>query len=81
MFPIPIRPVDEVGVAFERGAEARVARKQCVSSGLERRAWEPLLEITSVRRPRRWQGVEGGGIFYKRSCMYINSGSPTAPFG
>ncbi|EXA31285.1 hypothetical protein FOVG_17409 [Fusarium oxysporum f. sp. pisi HDV247] len=40
-----------------------------------------LSEITSVRRPRRWQGVEEGGTFYKRSCLYINSGSPAALLG
>ncbi|KAM6508434.1 hypothetical protein FALCPG4_18997 [Fusarium falciforme] len=37
-----------------------------------------MLEITSVRRPSRWQGVEEGGTFYKKSCLYINSGSPTS---
>ncbi|KAL6405441.1 hypothetical protein AUP68_11197 [Ilyonectria robusta] len=44
-------------------------------------AYQPkpfVLEITSVRRPSRWQGVEEGGTFYRRSCLYINSGSPTA---
>jgi hypothetical protein len=40
-----------------------------------------VLEIRSVRRPRRWQGVEEGGTFYKRSCLYINSGSPDALLG
>ncbi|KAJ9413339.1 hypothetical protein QL093DRAFT_2123410 [Fusarium oxysporum] len=40
-----------------------------------------VLEIRSVRRPRRWQGVEEGGTFYKRSCLYINSGSPAALLG
>ena len=29
-----------------------------------------LLEIISVRRLSRWQGVEEGGTFYKRLCLY-----------